>query len=254
VETGTEILAPQQLNGMTQEVAPQFASNSFMGIIAAAASGKADVAVIRELLAMAKDVQAMEARTAFNAAMKAAQEEIRPVVKDAENSHTRTRYALLETIDKRIRPIYTKHGFSLSFNSAPPAIPGSVRILCSVRHDVGHTEPYELEGALDVSGAKGSNNKTDIQGLGSTVSYLRRYLTCMIFNVVLTKEDNDGAATVQFISEDQVDNVASMLEECGLKRNDSGFLAWAGADRIEHIMPAGLPRVMRELEKRRAAR
>jgi hypothetical protein len=39
---------------------------------------------------------------------------------------------------------------------------------------------------------KGRPNKTALHGLGSSVSYLRHYLTCMIFNVVMRGEDDDG--------------------------------------------------------------
>jgi hypothetical protein len=229
---------------------------NFLGQLLAAAQ-TADVATARELLGMAKEIQALEAEKAFNVSMRAAQAEIKPVVRDAENSHTRSRYALLETIDTRIRPIYTGRGFSLSFNSGAPRGEGTVRILCDVRHDAGHTKTYELEGGLDMAGARGASNKTTIQALGSSVSYLRRYLTCMIFNVTLANEDNDGAGNRSlptFITQEQADDVASMLSEVGLTRDDAGFLAWAGVDRIEHIMPNGLPRITRELEKRRAAR
>ena len=48
--------------------------------------------------------------------------------------------------------------------------------------------------ALDGVGLKGNPNKTAVQASGSTISYGRRYLKLMVFDVVLTNEDNDGNA------------------------------------------------------------
>jgi hypothetical protein len=43
-----------------------------------------------------------------------------------------------------------------------------------------------------MTGPKGNQNKTATHGFGSTMSYGRRYLICLIFNITLTNEDQDG--------------------------------------------------------------
>lgn len=151
---------------------------------------KVDVKKLRELLNMRNEARADEARMIYNRAMRDAQQEIEPIARDAQGENSK--YAKLEDIDRLIRPIYTKHGFSLSFNNGEMPIP-QVRVLCTVAHIDGHSEMKQLDGYLDNAGPKGIKNKTDMQGLGSSVSYLRRYLTCMIFNVVLFNEDDDAA-------------------------------------------------------------
>jgi hypothetical protein len=167
-------------------------AGSMLNLIAAMATNPdVDVEKFRALMAMQKEIKDGEASLAFVRAMSACQGEMLSIVRDAENKHTRTRYARLETIDAAVRPIYTRHGFSLSFNSPEP-IAGAMRITCDVSHSGGHTKQYQLEGALDGAGAKGASNKTDIQALGSTSTYLRRYLTMMVFNITLTDEDDDG--------------------------------------------------------------
>ena len=70
---------------------------------------------------MARQVKADEAKEAFQAAMAQAQAEMPSVVKDRENSHLKSKYAQLEAIDDAIRPVYTRHGFSLMLASAPPS-------------------------------------------------------------------------------------------------------------------------------------
>lgn len=160
-------------------------------IAAAARDPSVDVTKFESLLRMQREILADEARQTFGRAMAAVQAEMRPIVRDAENKQTNSRYAKLESIDAIIRPIYAGNGFSLSFDS-PPATPPNIKITCEVSHIGGHSKTYTLESGLDIVGAKGVVNKTALHGLGSTISYMQRYLTRMIFNVVLTDEDDDG--------------------------------------------------------------
>jgi hypothetical protein len=86
-----------------------------------------------------------------------------------------------------------------------------------VSHTAGHTEKYQLEAASDTAGPKGTANKTPLHGLASTVSYLRRYLTCMAFNIVLKNDDNDGnrrqpPPTDGRITEAQADELHDLME------------------------------------------
>jgi hypothetical protein len=150
-----------------------------------------DAGKLEVLVRLQREIVADDARLRFNRAMSAAQGEMAPIVRDARNASTSSRYAKLETIDAAIRPIYVRHGFHLSFNSEVTGGP-SQRIVCDVAHEAGHVKPVSLDAGLDLSGSKGKPNKTELHGLGSTISYLRRYLTCMVFNLVLTDEDNDG--------------------------------------------------------------
>lgn len=228
--------------------------NDLLAIISSAA-GKVDVDTMRALLDMQERVLTRNAEIEFNQDMQKAQSEMQPIVRDAENNNNHSRYARLETIDKKIRPVYTKHGFSLSFNSGEPRNQGSVRILCDVRHVGGHKQHYELEGDLDTTGAKGTSTKTSIQGLGSSVSYLRRYLTLMIFNLQLTNEDTDGAAQTKYVSQEQVNTLLDMINACDMKQQaQQAFLAFAGAARLELIPAASYERCMTALRKKLSAK
>ncbi len=132
------------------------------------------------------------AAAAFNAAMVRAQAEIGPVFRDKFNAQTNSAYAALESIDRKISPVYTLHGFSLSFGTGDSPLVGHIRTVCDCMHEAGHTKTYHVDLPIDSAGIKGSVNKTGVHASGSTFSYARRYLTMMIFNVVLTNEDNDG--------------------------------------------------------------
>ena len=152
-----------------------------------------DVAKFGELLRLQRDVGHDQARRAFNAAMADAQSEMLPVVRDAKNSHLGNRYAKLETIDAAMRPIYTRHGFSVRFGSAPSPREGDIRIICTVAHAGGYFEENHLDAPLGSTGSQGGRTQTTpVQAVGSAVTYLRRYLLTMVFNIVLADDDDDG--------------------------------------------------------------
>lgn len=222
-------------------------------IAEAARDPNVSVDKLRELFALKKDVDAYEAKLAFNRAMKAAQDEMRPVVRDAENQHTKSKYARLETIDAAIRPIYTRHGFALTFNS--PSLDGEyVSLTGTALHEAGHSEPFSLKGPLDCTGAQGKANKTGIQGLGSTISYLRRYLTLMIFNVTLKGEDNDGQPG--WITERQSDTIEDLIAQCGTANEPAdvvraGFLRYMGAKLVSEIHARDFQKAVTALESKR---
>ena len=146
------------------------------------------------------------AAAAFNAAMVRAQAEIGPVFRDKFNAQTNSAYAALESIDRQISPVYTAWGFSLSFGTDDSPLVGHIRTVCDCMHEAGHTKRYHVDLPIDSAGIKGSVNKTGVHAAGSTYSYARRYLTMMIFNVVLTNEDNDGNG-------DQAQNLGELMND-----------------------------------------
>jgi hypothetical protein len=151
-----------------------------------------DVNKFEVVLAAVREEQAKHAEREFYRSMSAAQGEMEPIRKDAINPQTRSKYARFEAVDGHLRPIYTRHGFSVSYRTGTPSRPGAVRMICTVAHEAGHSVEAELEAGLDGQGAQGKANKTDVQATGSTVSYLRRYILNMVFNVALATDDDDG--------------------------------------------------------------
>lgn len=175
------------------------AANLTQALATAAMNPNMDVAKIERLWAMQKDMMDREREAAFNDAMARAQSRIEPVARDRRNDHTKSMYATLAAINDAIVPIYAQEGLSVSFDTydpvrdkdLPPLGEDMVRVIAFCSHSGGHTRKYHLDGGLDDAGMEGKKNKTPIQAMGSTVSYLRRYLVCMIFNVS-TEDDDDG--------------------------------------------------------------
>lgn len=187
-----EVMKPQPKNQALAVVKePQYEDQTLALIHRAARDKRVDVAKMRELMNMKLDYEKMLRQDAFQQAMIACQKELPEVVRDAKNKDNHSRYAKLETIAQSIKPVYQKHGFSLSYTSRMED--GQKFIGCTIMHVGGHKEYHELPGDIEDAGMHGGKNKTPLQGLGVMVSYLRRYLAIMIFDVILVDEDLDGS-------------------------------------------------------------
>ena len=170
-------------------------SNSINEVIARAASDpNTDVDKLERLMAMAERMEARQAERAYNDAMNAAQEEMRPISQDASNPQTRSKYASFAALDKALRPIYTKHGFSMSFDTADGAPESYVRVVCKVSHKGGHSESPHLDMPADGKGAKGGDVMTKTHAVMSAVSYAKRGLEKMVWNIAEGDADDDGNA------------------------------------------------------------
>jgi hypothetical protein len=210
---------PQQDVAVRQEapLATQAQPGALLSTILRMASApQINIDVLRLLMEEQAKAEAKEAQRQFWQAMNAAQTEVQPVARDAENLQTRSFYAKLESVDAVIRPVYAKHGFSLSWTQVAPLVAGNIRIACRCAHGPsGHFETYELEAPADTMGPKGSPTKTALHGLGSTDTYLRRYITCGIFNVVLKDRDLDGNSQRRAVSDEQRDQLLELLDQLG---------------------------------------
>jgi hypothetical protein len=198
----------------------------------AAADPNTDVDKLERLLGMYERITARDAERLFNEGLKAAQAEMPQIQRDAKNDQTNSRYARLETVARTMDPIITKHGFALSFGTAESPLPSHYRITCTLSHEAGHSREYHADVPADLTGMKGTQNKTATHAFGSTMSYGRRYLKLMIFDVALT-DDDGNAAEATFISEGQVGQISALLSDAGADR--TAFLKYMAVDAVEHI-------------------
>lgn len=190
---------------------------------------RVNVDTLERMFALQERLLAREASAHFNEAMNLAQEEIQPVARTAENKQTGSFYAKLEAVDAAIRPIYLRHGFSLSYDNVPPIAPGNIRIECRVAHAAGHAERFGREAPPDTHGPKGTPTKTTLHGAASTETFLKRYLACGIFNVVFKDMDHDGN-NVATLEADQVDYI---LEKIPQAKAGPKFLKYVQAQSVE---------------------
>ncbi len=154
---------------------------------------------LKEMVAMANEQEdrntqkeLRDAEKAFNAAMLKAQSEINPVVRRKFNQHTKSWWATLEEVSKIADPIIHANGFTLSYGMADCPKDDHYRITCDVSHSAGFTKRYFGDVGADSKGPKGEGTKSLAQGSGSSVTYGRRFLKQMIFDIKIVGQDTDG--------------------------------------------------------------
>lgn len=171
------------------------AATSLLQVIERAARDPAtDIDKMERLLAMQERIVAKNAEAEFNQAMTLAQSEMGRISADATNPQTHSKYASYAKLDAALRPIYTKHGFALSFDEGESPKAEHVRVLCHVSHRAGHTRTYHKDMPADGKGAKGGDVMTKTHASGAAQSYGMRYLLKGIFNVAVGEDDRDGNA------------------------------------------------------------
>lgn len=152
----------------------------------------ADIGKLERMLDMQERILNKQAEMEFFSAMNKAQSKTGRISADAVNPQTRSKYASYAALDKVLRPIYSKNGLSLSFDTATSDRADHLKIICYVSHVMGYTKAYSVDMPTDGKGAKGNAVMTTTHATGAAMSYGMRYLLKMIFNVAIGEDDTDG--------------------------------------------------------------
>ena len=191
---------------------------------------------LEQMFSLYQKVQADAARKAFMAAFVMAQSEIVPVVKNAPNPQTKSKYATHAAIDHLIRPVYSKHGFAMSFDTAESPLSDHMRVLCYLIHTGGHERAYHIDMPVDGKGAKGGDVMTKTHAAGSAATYGKRYLTVNIWNLALIDKDTDGnmpKVSMGPITGEQAERLSKLITES--KTNIDAFLRRGGVESLSDI-------------------
>jgi hypothetical protein len=126
------------------------------------------------------------------AALVAAQGALKPIAKDGKNPAFRSRYATLDGIMETVRPALAAHGLALVQGVIHPETGEGGRLVgITVETRLLHTSGEWLASVVPVPVAKG-----DAHGLGSALSYGRRYGISALL-ALSTDEDDDGNAAAK---------------------------------------------------------
>lgn len=202
----------------------------------------------------AREDEDRQAKKAYFAAMSKCQSAIPVVIKRQENKHTKSNYADLAAIEEQAMPVIHNHGFAVSFQPDGYNDKGELRILWEISHEGGHSRNGVGEIPVDGAGSQGTVNKTKTQAFGSTATYGRRYLLCMLFNIS-TGDDKDGNApkeTGGAISPDQSARLRALIEEVGA--DIVKFCNYMNVEAIPDITVSDFPRAIAMLEKKKVAK
>ena len=109
------------------------------------------------------------------------QAEMPPVPKDSINPHFRNKYASLGAITEATRPVLAKHG--LAYTQFMTFVDGAQVMITRIIHVSGQW--------MEDGGYVLNPTKNDPQGMGSAVSYARRYCLSSCFGII-SEDDDDG--------------------------------------------------------------
>jgi ERF superfamily len=227
----------RSVEGLLAEVSADSPS-AFLALIGRVARDpRADVEKLERMMAMYERLKAKEAELAYNAAKGRILKKL-ALIKIVKNrsalyeiekgnpqkgTYEAFKYAPLEEIDKHLRPLLAKEGMDLSYSDESRG-GGGILIRGRLNHlPGGHYEDSFMPASLDTTGGK-----SDVQAVGSTNSFLRRYVACNIFNIVVVGDDDDGTGGT--IDEDQTKAILDLIKKAKVGRK---FLKYMKAQSVE---------------------
>jgi len=237
MSTAIEPIKTQALEAVAEE-------RGFLEMISQAARDpNVQVEKLERLMAMKERYDATRASLRFSEAMARLQPRLPRITKHGRvvvQGSVRNTYAKLEDVDDEIRPLYSQEGFSISWNTKQSA--AGTTVLGTLRHNAGHSEPYEITLPHDSSGSKNG-----IQAVGSTVAYGKRYLMLGMFNIITVEEDDDGTGTKP-ITVEQVNQIRDLI----IDRNadEAKFCKFMDVQGVEEITQDRLQMAINALQNK----
>jgi len=210
-------------------------SDNFLATVQNAAKDTSvDIEKMERLYAMYKDIRSAEARQSYNIAMVECQKELPAVEQKNYNNQTHSYYAKQGEIIKEIKPIWTKHGFSISFYPGESPPDGFIKCMIAVSHVGGDTRTFSYLSPLDDKGIAGKVNKTKTHATASSFTYGSRYLLGLIFSLEYAASgDNDGNGEGKTISAQNEAYLDSLINEVGA--NKEAFLQYLKIENLSDL-------------------
>lgn len=189
---------------MTNEVATVEAQSGMVAMIERLAlNPDVDVAKLEKLLEMQERILDRNSKVAYAMALSAMQPKLPVITENGEiknrDGKVQSTYALWEDINDAIKPILAEHGFALSFKTG--YLDKDEIVTCVLTHRDGHSEETSMRLPRDDSGSK-----NQVQGVGSSISYGKRYTACALLNITSRGEDDDAQSTGRTRDQDKDDS------------------------------------------------
>ena len=215
-----------------------------------------NVDVFERLLNARRFEEDRAAMRAFNVAMSQAKGEISPVLKTRDvddpskregGARTKYRYESFADVARVVDPVFAAHGLSYRFRISQKV--DQVTVTCIVSHADGYSEETSpLETKVD----PGSTGMSNVQALGSALTYLQRYsLRAAIGLAAGVDDDGRGAGgTSPRIDANQANELRTLIDQTG--RSETTLLKLVGVDDIIDMTTDQFKRAKEVLDLARA--
>jgi hypothetical protein len=211
---------------------------------------------LKILVDMRVQLEDRESERQFDAALLLAQNEIEAIAwdkKGEKKGDKESLYVSYPKMEKTIRPIRKKYGFTQSWDSEPGMTPDIVMLCCDLIHKGGHKRRYRTPMPIDGQGPKGGGVMTKNQAVNAGTSYGMRNLEKMIWNipVLVDKDDRDGNVVYEPITPKQAADLKALAEETG--SDIKKFCDYFKIDKIESLPASMYESAVKAFEKKRRA-
>lgn len=193
-----------------------------------------DITTLEKMLELKQKYDKENAKKSFFKAFSTFQQEMPPIV--SEKDGYGYKYAPLCDITRIALPYLHQNGLSYRFEHADEN--NKISVTCIVTHVHGHyektTSSADLLSSPTNSGGKSSMN--DLQRMGATVTYLRRYTLTSILGITTADKDSDGRLEKQpshLINGAQLGELEEMLKPFSKDRDK--FLARCRVEKLKDL-------------------
>ncbi len=183
-DTALQVTTPKEQEGPMQMIQRAFDAAIQQG---------AALEVVDRILEQQKWMIRHNEEEAFNAALKRIQMRLKKIPKRGWNPDTRSPFATAGDIDDAIQHLLDEEGMTLSFRPAVSDKPDEVLIIGTLALGAFSKE-YPLPMPADGKGPKGGGVMSRTHATGSAITYGKRYLKNMIFDLRFKEKDDDGNA------------------------------------------------------------
>ena len=162
------------------------------------------------------------------AALSKAQGEMPDAVLDCKNPHYKSMYASLKSVTTACRASLSKHGLSVT-QGVVKADDTTIYLETILMHSSGQFTGFKCPLVLD---------KQNMQGLGSAITYAKRYSLAALVGVVDSEDDDGNAAS---------GTVADSPKPAGRKTSHSAAYNEPPRDPEDYEMQSAKGKILREL-------
>jgi len=180
-------------------------------------------------------------------ALAKAQDDFKPIKKESSNPFFKSKYADLAAVIDATRKSLSRNGLAIIQPPCFDRTTGTVEIITLLAHSSGEW----IKAILDMP-----VSKTDAQGVGSAITYGRRYARSAVLDVA-SEEDDDGNAAVSeprksrkeveenteradYLKVFEIQAIDDAIKSTGKSEEEvKAYLSLIGTDRIEHIQRSG---------------
>jgi hypothetical protein len=231
---------PKEIRELADQaiIQPLSVEDRAMNMIAAAVADGRSVEEIGRLIEFKERLEQDQARKAYNRAMAEFQALCPAIPKTGRatistKSGGRYEYSFpqLDVIMEIVRPHLASCGLSVTFSDFVLE-DGHIALSCLIRHSEGHIESHPIRMPID----RGAN-VNDMQKVGISNSYARRYGVVNALNLVGADPDSDGnlpgTKEVETITDEQLITLRDWISSTGADENK--MLDFFNLNDLEHL-------------------